>query len=463
MHDPIDPKHPIFLSEAPHAFMTPYALLVAAFAKLFSISPIDALAIAGLLNFLLLAYGLKRFCFVISSACPEKTAFYFLLFTLLLWGNNPWPYSGFFHLDVIGFVLPYPSTFAIAISLIGLSFFSRSFKANNFLHQFGLCLIIWVVLLSHPLTFIFLMSGLFFLCFYPQGLWLSRILILFSLLLVALMAAFFWPYYSIRHLLTGSSSVFHTSNFVMYYDVLKRIWINIALLPLLIWAFKERSARIILIWFASLCTLYFLGFLTGHYSYGRIISFCILLLHLLAAEGLARFEINLQHTRRIAVQTYRVLLFLSLLFFSLTWLPSTLTRMLTIVNQASKHQSINNQITYKNLLFISKYLKHNDLVLSDIETSWLIPTFGGKVIAALHPQAFIPDLLTRQKNIEVFFHSDTGKDQRLSILRQYHPDFLVLDQQLINASLIEAELADFVEFVDGNNQYKLYKIRRLIE
>ena len=307
------------------------------------------------------------------------------------------------------------------------------------------------------------MSGLFFLCFYAQGHWLLRLSIVLLSLLLALIASLFWPYYPILDLLTGSSAVFHTSNLVMYYDLIKRVWINIALLPLLIWAFKDRTARIILLWFASLCFLYIFGFLSGNYSYGRIISFCILLFHLLVAECLTRFEISAQRSNIFATQLYRILLFTSLLFISLSWLPSTFTRMLTIVNHASKHLDVSNQITYKNLLFISNYLRNNDLVLSDIETSWLIPTFGGRVVAALHPQAFIPDLLTRQSDIDVFYQVDTSKDQRLKILERYRPRYLLLDQKLSQSNLIEHELTDFIELIDQNDQYKLYKIERIPE
>ena len=181
----------------------------------------------------------------------------------------------------------------------------------------------------------------------------------------------------------------------------------------------------------------------------------------MAAEGLARVELRAQYSHLFAVQTYRFVLISGLLFISSNWLHSASTRMLTIVKQISLQQSFSNQITFKNLLFISKYVHGNDLVLSDLETSWLIPTFGGKIIATLHPQAFIPDLLTRQRDLETFFDAGTNKDERLDILRQYHPKFLLLDQKHPLSTFIANELANYIELIDENAQYKLFKVRPL--
>ena len=456
---PFHPQHPLFLLDTPNAFMSPYALLVATFARVLSLSAINALSIFSLANFLLLAYGAKRFCSVISPNYAESTAFYFILLTLMLWGNNPWPYSGFFHIEIIETVLPYPSTFSIALSLIGLSLFLKPINTDKLLSNSILCLIIWTVLLSHPLTFIFLSSGLFFLSFSYNSFPFKKLFTLGCLILIACVTALFWPYFSLYDLIVGGSKVYHTSNLVMYLNVWDRVWPNIILLPCLFLALRTRLTVMIVLWFIALCLIYIYGKLSSNYSYGRIISYCILLLHVIAANGLTRFEFGLQKTYINTIKIYHLLLIYALLALSLNWLPSTVTRLLTIGNQISKNKSFVNQISYKNLVFIKNFINPDQLVLADIETSWLVPTFGGKVIAALHPQAFVPDTFDRQRDLNMFFSTDTNKEQRIEMIHKYRPQFLLLDLSKPTTSQIERDLHQFIEPINSNDQYLLLRLR----
>jgi hypothetical protein len=46
------------------------------------------------------------------------------------------------------------------------------------------------------------------------------------------------------------------------------------------------------------------------------------------------------------------------------------------------------------------------VVLSDINTSWIVPSIRGKVVGALHPQAFVPDQKQRFDDVNTFFDAD---------------------------------------------------------
>ncbi len=452
------PQHPLFLLEAPSAFMSPYAFLVAALARALSLSSIDALSIFSLFNFLLFAFGLKRFCSVVSPAKGEVTAFYSLLLTLFLWGNNPWPYSGFFHFEIIETTLPYPSSFSIALSLIGLSLILKPFTSFIIINYLLLFIIVWFVLLSHPLTFIFLTSGLFFLSFSFDLYTFKKLLVISLVIFFAVITTFFWPYFSLYDLLIGGSKVYHTSNLVMYLNVLDRIWPNIILLPILFWAFRFRLLFIIFLWFLSLCILYIYGIVSSNYSYGRIISYCILLLHITSACVIAHLECIISKSYSGFIRTYQMLLIVTLFFLSLSWLPSSTTRLLTLAHQFSKNNIFDNQHTYKHLVFIQRFVKSDQLVLSDMNTSWKVPTFGGKVIASLHPQAFILDTFERQQDIDIFFNAQTNKDQRLKLISKYKPHFLLLDLHNASTNFIENDLSQLIELIDSNEQYRLYRL-----
>jgi len=454
---PAHPHHPLFLLDAPNAFMSPYALLVASFARLLGLNAIYALSIFGLFNYLLLTYGIKRFCSVISSIPSENTSFYFLLLTLMLWGNDPWAYSGFFHIGIIETVLPYPSTFSIGLSLIALSLFVKPLYLNKILSSGIICLIIYIILLSHPLTFIFLASGLFFLLFSSRSFLYIPLLNLTLVMFVACMTAFLWPYFSLYDLLFGGSNVYHSSNSVMYLQVWDRIWPNIMFLPFLWWTSKSRVGIVIVFWLVSLCVLYMYGSISLNYSYGRIISYCILLFQVLAAVGIAQFEMKIEMTCLVVCRLYRILLLSLLVALSGTWLPYVATRVLTIVNQLSKNNNFINQVTYKNLVFINKLVSPDQLVIADLETSWMIPTFSGRVIAALHPQAFVNDINERNNDVVAFFNIETKKQERIDIINKYRPQFLLLDLNKTTSSQIQSDLSQLIEPLYTNEQYRLFR------
>ncbi len=453
------PQHPLFLLDAPSAFMSPYAFLVAALARTLSLNAIDALSIFSLFNFLLFAFGLKRFCSVVSPVRGEVTAFYTLLFTLFLWGNSPWPYSGFLHFEIIETVLPYPSSFSIALSLIGLSLFLKPFTRFITINNLLLFIIVWFVLLSHPLTFIFLLSGLFFLSFSSDLFPFKKLLSISLVIFLAGITALFWPYFSLYDLLVGGSKVYHTSNLVMYLNVWDRIWPNFILLPILFWASRFRILFITFLWLISLCILYVYGTVSSNYSYGRIISYCILIFHIIAACGLSYFESIIIRTHSLIYKSYHVLLISILFILSMSWLPFATTRLLTLVNQIYKNTFFVNQNTYKNLVFLNRYISSDQLVLSDINTSWLVPSFGGKVIAALHPQAFVDDFFDRQTDINIFFDSHSTIEQRINIIRKYKPHFLLLDLQNEVSSIIENDFKHLIELLDSNERFRLFKFQ----
>jgi len=61
--------------------------------------------------------------------------------------------------------------------------------------------------------------------------------------------------------------------------------------------------------------------------------------------------------------------------------------------------------------------KQDELVLADIEPSWIIPTLGGKVVATDHPLAFVPDWYIRKWQVMEFFNPETTANRRIEIYK----------------------------------------------
>ena len=430
MANPVHPAHPLLALSAPHAFMSPYHWVLAAFANATGVGAIDALALFGLLNFCLLAIGLKFYVRGFAGRHTEFTSFYALLFILFLWGANPWGHSGFFHFAQLADVLPYSSTFATALSFIALGLgFSNTHRSTAW-RALALTAMTTVVLLSHPLTFVFLASGLLCQCVQPgRPKFLIKAGGVLLVLCAAILVAMLWPYYSIVQLLTGAGDIYHSSNLVMYVDVVGRIWPILVLSPLLLPAFTFARTRSILLHILFLVAVYFFGYVSGKYSYGRDITFIVILVQILMAHSVARAEAHLYQTQPVVAQVGRAVLAIALLAGARVWLVPTITRALTVVNSVVLGRQVSNQQMYKNLTFLPQFVKPGEIVLSDLETSWLVPSFGGKVIAGLHAQAFIADNDQRVEDLNGFFDPSASDQARLAVITRYGPTYLLLDKQ----------------------------------
>lgn len=428
--NPIHPSHPFFDLAAPHAFQSPYHLLIAMFVRATGVDVIDALALFGVINYCLLTASLYCYIRGITGHDASRSSFYALLCILFLWGTNPWGHSGFLHFELIADVLPYASTFATAVSFLALAIGFGGIWLPPAGRSITITILGTVVLLSHPLTFVFLATGLLCQCLRPDAVPIARRVARVTAELGAssLLAAL-WPYYSIVGLLTGAGEIYHPSNLIMYVDVLQRIWPVLLLSPFMLGAFREARPRTILYHIAVLVLIYGLGYLSGKYSYGRDITFILILTQILIGDRIARLEAHLDASRPKIANPLRALLTVALLAGAVSWLVPTFTRSLTVINSLRIGRQVSNQQMYANLTFLPSFVKPGDVVLSDIETSWLVPTFSGKVIAGLHAQAFVADHETRISDLKRFFDPNSDERIRQSIVESYKPTFLLLDKQ----------------------------------
>ena len=72
------------------------------------------------------------------------------------------------------------------------------------------------------------------------------------------------------------------------------------------------------------------------------------------------------------------------------------------------------------------YTNQEDLILADIEASWIIPTLSGKVVATKHPLAFVPDWFSRKTDVVDFFDINVEATRRIQLLDLYKPKYILL-------------------------------------
>ena len=431
LRNPFRPDHPLLPIDAPHVFISPYAYLVAGVAALFHLTSVNALILFGILNFCLFIHALKFLIASILSVNDDRltnqTAFVALLLILFLWGIAPWGYSGFFYFDNLSLVLPYPSTFAVILSFYAMALGFR-LKPSGDVFALGAIFCICVfVLLSHPLTFISLA-----LCLVAQS--LSHQKPFFSLIKVSVLLALaifvgmLWPYYPLVSLVSGAGDVFHHSNSDMYNNVIARTWPVLIMLPFLAATLKVKNCKAIFMTIAGLAAIYAFGYFTKKYSFGRVIAIILLFLQILIAIGFMR-ALKPTLLRWPYLRSFAPIgTMLVVAAITLTWYRPIFTRSLTVANNFVSGRPLSMKLLYGNLEFIARFLQPNDVVISDIHTSWMIPSYGGKVIAALHPLAFVADHPVRTADLLQFFNDDATELERARIQKKYQPKYLVINK-----------------------------------
>jgi hypothetical protein len=430
MRHPLSPSHPQLNLAAPHTFLNPYTFFVALTALALGLNSITALSIFGVLNFCLFCWGLKVF---ISSLCADKAdvqkvSFYALLFILFLWGGQPWPYSGFFNFQIFLFNLPYPSTFIGALSLLTLGLIGRTQTKLRLDHWLMLVLVTSLSLLTHPLTAQFLVIGLVAQALFARQNIFIPLLQIATLCVASVALASVWPFYPFLALLRGAGTVYDISNLTMYFHFIERVWPFIVLSPLIAWVLLQRSYRVLLFIFCATAIIYVFGFYSHKYSYGRIVSYTIMIAQLCCAIVAVRLEAWLNNNQPRVWSIYQTLLLSLLIFLSAGWLYASTTRLLTAANSIWLGRPVFNQISYKDYDALLTALPAGSTVLADLDSSWILPSFGAKVVGVNRAFAFVKDIEQRKKDTIDFFDLNIDQQARQIIIQRYNPEYILFSK-----------------------------------
>lgn len=426
MRDLIHPRHAQLAIEQPHAFFTPYSVLVACVARLASLSAVEALALFGLVNGALLVVGLWRYLRAMNVDDVPGALFYSILCILFLWGSDRWDYSGFFHVGILKFVLPYPSAFATGLAFIGLALTREGALGLN-LRTLVVLAILWVVMLTHPVAFVLMGVGLFADAITRPRRRGEAILMVAIVGFAAVALSMIWPYYPFIRLSTGAANVYHASNGAMYVNVLGATWPVVLALAFAGRTLADRRNRALVVTASLLLVLYGLAWWLQKFSFGRVIGYVVLLCHLVIGQQLALWDRALFRsptTRRFLPPVVVI----ALAIFGHVAIQSALTRGLTAANSLIKGRPLLHRMSFGHLEFVRDKVEPGSVVLANVNTSWIIPTFGAKVVALLHPHAFVEDLDRRAEDVEAFFASGHSADARRAIIDRYGVRYLLVSK-----------------------------------
>ncbi len=467
------PSHPILKVDAPHAFFSPYMVLLGATVSATGIAVSTALNIAMIVNLLLFLTAVYLLVTLfIDEDCNRSKAFLLvLLLILFFWGPQAPLYSSFLHIRSLVLTLSYPSTFAFSCSVFAagvtkLLLTTTSTAGKQAVSFIVLILLLSLTLLCHPLTFVFAASLLLYVYntaltqnkFTKQQL-IKKTLLLPAAGILSLMLAGFWPYYPVFALFNyiEGGNQFHADSAVLYQSLIKQLF-PLLLLPVLIFFNSSISLRKEWPWFISisiLLLLFAIGYYTKSYGIGRMIAFVFIFGHLF----IVKYLMNIKEKKAI----WFALLFLLAIPYLLqtkTTFKHLFSSEFQIASNADQFQRAGHSSKARLLSFLEPVLqKKPSVVLTDMPTSLFVPAMGARVVAAVYPVYWVSDADERKKQVQLFFSINANETDRANLIAQYKPDYILLTPATIS---LLSQLTSFIEPqpVASSNGISLYRIRK---
>lgn len=424
--NPLAPGHPMFAIDAAHPFFSPWALAAAMLSRWSGIEPVATLTVIAVGHLVLLLLALPLF---VRSFTEEKLApFFALLFTLFLWGWQPWEYSSFLHFGQITASLPYPSSFALVLAMFGPVLalaFARTGRAQPLI-------LLWlstiVVLLSHPPTAAFLIIGTGAVVVGHREFESHRRRAAVGLAIAAaFVAAVFWPYYPFLELVLSDRSVFDASNQTMYRLVLQRTFPAILLgVPVLVGRLRRDHRDPLALLTLGLLAVYLFGAVADRWSLGRVLPFIVLALHVAVAGWVAQAASRVRREGWTKAERWAIVTAAPILLLLLLRPVALAAREVTPFGMWPEWARPP-MVEFQRIQFVREYLAPGDVLAADMELSWYLPSLGAKIVAPLHPQAFVPDLVVRYRMLSRFFYGGAVCAERVDFLREYRPDLVLID------------------------------------
>jgi hypothetical protein len=255
-----------------------------------------------------------------------------------------------------------------------------------------------------------------------------------------------WPYYNFLSLFIGDNSDFQNESMSLYNDLFRQYWPILLCLPAFLFLKKNKTMFFLLGTQIALIVLLLIGFEFQLYGLGRIVSYLVMFSHITMSYTLLLAYTNNKLFFRVYFSLLTAFIYLS---------TSVNYDALKTVLSTCKTPNVKYYYGYN---FLRTEVQPQDIILSDKESNWLIPTFGGKVISSVHPLYWVDDLHRRRIDIDLFFKENCPEKVRLYTLKKYKPKYI-----LINYNFLKITPEDYQQIYKLGKTVYYKKNFRLIE
>jgi hypothetical protein len=415
--DLLDPVHDMTGSDDPSERFSPYTVALAATVRTSGFASVTVLQIAAIANLVLFLVAFKLF--VTELTARRRVTFFALLATLVMWGLNPWRWSGYLNLNSIGFGMPWPSMFATGVGLLVAWALLRYDVTGARAWMIVVGLGVTLIALSHPYTFGWVSVMLLALVVHRRLYRRERVvpLLITALGAGALLAA--WPYYPFFEL-GRAPDAYAAVMEVMYDDVPFRI---VAALPGFVVVLgrlrRDRTDALALMLLGGLA-LYAFGAIADEPSFGRVLPLIMLSAHI----GIGILVADLVERRRRATVPLVAWLTVS----AAIGLVGAAPGLARTVPRALLPQSLRDEESLRPVTDqydgLGNAIEPGSVVVAQANQglSAIAPAFGIFVVAPGYPAAFVDDFEQRSRDAATFLDVNTTADTRREIADRYGVD-----------------------------------------
>jgi hypothetical protein len=410
---PTSPLHPMLAVDAPHALESPYHLLLAIVSRVSGLSAVTVLGWAALVNFAVLCVTFRAFVRLFTR--QAMAPFLGLLFTLVLWGPEPWDWSGFYHLHSFSNVMAYPSTFATAAAFASV-WTSRAFLLSGGARwAVATGVLAWLVALIHPATFVYAGIGAGALVIATWRPRLARraagVLASFGAGTVVALA---WPYFPITGLPGADAAGYLRDNdpLLALSGAALKTFPALVGLPFLVVRFIRRHRDPLVIILVGAAAAYLVARLGTIGSLAPNIRFAVLALHIGAADGIVRLLASTPRPWRLRASGLVVAV---AFVVAISWTTTATGR-----TAAGLTASI------PDLAFLASDVPDDAVVMTDSITALEVPAWGPKVVAWHYAMPFVDDREARRAAVDAYFAAATTPDERRQIISDWCVEWILI-------------------------------------
>jgi hypothetical protein len=444
---PFSPHHPLVLTHDPDPDLSPYQLALGLVVRFTHLDAVWVMALAGIVN--LVAFLVVLPIFVSGFTKQRQAATWTLVFALVLWGVDPWRWSGYLNLNSIGFGLPYPSMAATVLALVMLILLQHWCRHPSLAPAILIGVVAATMALIHPPTALMgVVGGAAILISERRRLHAGEMAQLAVAGFVALLLVALWPLYPFFSLL-GNSGVYDAENAGIYQSVLLRVILLLLAAPALWLRWKKNPTDPLVLFAIGGAVVFLLGEVSGHSSFGRTLPLTALAAQValadLVSERVAAGE------RRVGYAAGAVAVLGLLLSASV--LPRFVPRVALPSSVASRSDLA---ATTDGWGFLHVIPSHDVVAVQRQDARAAEPAFGGKTVSPGYPAAFVDDQKQRRRDeLEIFATTDPA--QRTRLLDQYGVHWLLVTTRFARDPAHRA-IMSLGDVVHRDSQYTLLRL-----
>jgi hypothetical protein len=416
-----DPLDPMVGAQHGSLYFSPYMFVLALPVHEGWLGPTAVLCVAALVNVALVLWGFRRFCAHVSDS--SLVAAIGLVFMAVLWGWHPLVWSGLVNAESLAVTLPFPSVMGLA-----LTFFTwdallcyRSSRRPRWLAI--LAVLLACTLLVNPFSALNAAAGLAAFAVSRPRQW--RRADLAGLVLAGAAAfglALAWPYANILSAFSAPPA-FAQIHHRLVEDLVARNGLVILGVPALIYGFRRKMGRELLLLF--LCGVALIGYaaVSGSYGYARALPLVGIPAQVALAAALAAPEWRLTGMPRVLTAVAAALAFAAGLLGAAPGILRAVPGNVAFAPHHWRPPTVNPDAHWS---FLGRDLRQGDVVIAQT-AGGVLNEYGIYTVAPSWPDPAVPDAAARQRATATFFFPATTPAERLAIADRYHVRCLLSD------------------------------------